>query len=760
MRKPRNRTNVINFLIFAALALLVGGTSIGAAQPKTDADISAYQTLKSSDRPLSRDAVRDLVARLDDAQVRDLLLSRLDATDRAAQQHNAVDIGGAINRIQRNADRIRDQLSAMFAAVVELPGVFPDALERLRDGRPYRFFAFLLLGFAAMLAVGHAVEWLFWRAISGYRQKIIEAQPESVITRFCYLVARFGLDLASIGVFLAAAIGTFFVFYQGHEMTRQTVMTYLAAIAAIRIYATFSRFLLAPKVPALRLVQMTDPQTVFLHRQNLIIAVIAAIGFFTCSLIEALGIVGPVHELMVVLVAAVMIGWIIWTIWASREAISADLRGPPELASRGRRVFADVWPRVTAIYVFLLFILINLIELSGGSVSYYASFGSLLTVLFVPHFDALIERAARSTQTYANEEGRLSLQLQAVVLRAMRIVLFIVAVLFLARIWGVDFFSLAEASFGARIAGALLDIGLTMLVAYVLWEITRIAIDRRLAEEREDESETEVEAGDIGGTGQSRLSTLLPLVKRAIQITIAVIAVMVFLSAMGVNIGPLLAGAGVVGLAIGFGAQTLVRDIVSGVFFLMDDAFRVGEYIDVGTVKGTVEKISIRSLRLRHHKGALHTIPFGEIRHLTNHSRDWVIMKLDFRVPFDTDINKVRKIFKQIGLELLEHPDLGPDFIQPFKSQGVYTTDDSALVIRGKFMAHPGRQFLIRREVYSAVQHAFTENGISFASRQVTVNVPVGAELTEEQKLAVETAAASATGTPPPGMAPTPETAR
>ena len=115
-----------------------------------------------------------------------------------------------------------------------------------------------------------------------------------------------------------------------------------------------------------------------------------------------------------------MIGWIIWTILASREAISADLRGPHELASRARRAFADVWPRITSVYVFLLFITINLIVLSGGSVSYYASFGSLLTVLFVPHFDALIERAARRAQAYANEEGRLGVQLQAVVLRAMR----------------------------------------------------------------------------------------------------------------------------------------------------------------------------------------------------------------------------------------------------------------------------------------------------------------------------------------------------
>ena len=130
-------------------------------------------------------------------------------------------------------------------------------------------------------------------------------------------------------------------------------------------------------------------------------------------------------------------------------------------------------------------------------------------------------------------------------------------------------------------------------------------------------------------------------------VTIAIMATLTALSSFGIDIGPLLAGAGVVGIAIGFGAQTLVRDIVSGVFFLVDDAFRRGEYIDVGAVKGTVEKISLRSLRLRHHLGPLHTIPFGEIATLTNYSRDWVIMKLPLRLTYDTDPEKVRKLIKK-----------------------------------------------------------------------------------------------------------------
>ena len=110
---------------------------------------------------------------------------------------------------------------------------------------------------------------------------------------------------------------------------------------------------------------------------------------------------------------------------------------------------------------------------------------------------------------------------------------------------------------------------------------------------------------------------------------------------------------------MGFGAQALVKDIISGAFFLIDDAFRKGEYVDIGTVKGTVERISIRSMQLRHHNGPLNTIPFGEIRYLTNFSRDWVMMKLPLRVTYDTDLEKLRKLVKKLGRTCCRTPSWG-----------------------------------------------------------------------------------------------------
>ncbi len=292
----------------------------------------------------------------------------------------------------------------------------------------------------------------------------------------------------------------------------------------------------------------------------------------------------------------------------------------------------------------------------------------------------------------------------------------------------------------------VLDVMVIIFIGYVLFHFFRIWIDSKIAEEVDDG--TEAELGDEGGEGgQSRLATLLPLFRGAILAVVVVTIMLIVLMELGINVSPLFAGAGVVGLAVGFGSQTLVRDIFSGAFFLMDDAFRKGEYIDIGDVKGTVEKISVRSFQLRHHLGALNTIPFGEIKVLTNYSRDWVIMKLPLRVTYDTDVEKVRKLIKKLGQELLSDPVIGENFIQPLKSQGVIEMQDSAMIIRVKFMTKPGDQWLIRKRVYQEIRELFAREGIKFAHREVTVRLADGKEaeeLTPKQREAVTGAAQAA----------------
>jgi small-conductance mechanosensitive channel len=317
--------------------------------------------------------------------------------------------------------------------------------------------------------------------------------------------------------------------------------------------------------------------------------------------------------------------------------------------------------------------------------------------------------------------------------------IFLIAFLFFGslRLWGIDI------SVGRMFTRSALSILLILLLSFITWQLIKARIDQKLKEEMPDDDEEAEE----GGAGGSRMGTLLVLLRKFVLAVMFVMVSLIVLSSLGVNIGPLIAGAGVLGLAIGFGAQTLVKDIISGVFFLIDDAFRVGDFIEISGTKGMVEHISLRSLRLRNPRGPIHTIPFGSMGTVTNNSRDYIISKLDFRVRYDTDVNRVRKIIKKINKIIMKDEEMGPVMLGKLKSQGVRELDDSAMVMRVKFKTVPGEQFVIRREVFRMMQEAFRDNGIEFAHRNVTVYMPPDASDTENNKIdkkAVEAGAAAA----------------
>jgi small-conductance mechanosensitive channel len=365
----------------------------------------------------------------------------------------------------------------------------------------------------------------------------------------------------------------------------------------------------------------------------------------------------------------------------------------------------------------------------------------VLLVIALPIVDMALCRAVGafvSHQTRTGEEstGRALVAYEPIFRHAIHIVITVVGLLMLADLWDLDLFQIAQRSVGARIAGSLLTAGIVVLATYMLWEIVRTAIDRRLS----------AEGAPSGDAPATRLRTVLPILRATILVTIVVMAVMSVLAGLGVDILPLIAGAGVVGVAIGFGSQTLVRDIVSGAFFLMDDAFRLGEYIEVGDAKGRVEKINLRSVFLRHHRGPINILPYGEIKRLRNTSRDWQVHILEFRLPYETSMLEVKKIVKKIGDELVADEDYAPDIIQAPKSVGVMAAEDGGVLVRVKFTARPGNnQWVIRRVTYDKIIRAFREAGIRFANRQVTVAVPEGGapslhKATAAAAIALETA--------------------
>ncbi|MGV6871488.1 mechanosensitive ion channel family protein [Pseudochelatococcus sp. B33] len=318
--------------------------------------------------------------------------------------------------------------------------------------------------------------------------------------------------------------------------------------------------------------------------------------------------------------------------------------------------------------------------------------------------------------------------IEVCITRGARLALVIGAAYWLSEVWGIDLIALTnDATPLKRLMRGILNAVITLFFADFLWQLIKALIDARLAQAGPPGAHGE-EAPATSGFGhgddparQARLRTLLPIFRNILLVVIAVIAIMMALSGLGVEIGPLIAGAGVVGVAVGFGSQTLVRDVISGIFYLLDDAFRVGEYIQSGNYKGRVESFSLRSVKLRHHRGPVYTVPFGQLGAVQNMSRDWVMDKFTFNVAYDTDLEKARKIIKTIGQQLAEDPAHAANILEPLKMQGVEQFGEYGIQIKCKMMTRPGEQFVLRRTALRQIKQAFDEAGISFALPRVHV---------------------------------------
>ena len=679
-----------------------------------------------------------VLARLSDGEIRQVLLEYLNenAASEPAERFNPANIAFAL---QDGFGRIRDRSAEVFGAAPQLPGVFVTSFQRIVGEQSAGQFGAFILIFLISLGVAYAVERLIRRQLKTVGLEDLPAR-QRFGGKVLVLVRRYLLELAYIFLFCCVSATIYFLAGSDYASFRATFVFYLAATAITRAAIAGTTVFYAPKAPGLRLPSLSDADALRLKQALNITVALGAFGFFTCALFAVHGVVGHAHELVLIIVGTVTITALVTSVLLNRAAITNDILSTGGEPSQARMIVAKVYPVLVSAVFVLMWIGVVASAFLGLVPLYGAALTTIFTLLVLPSLDAAMEREANLCLGDGAE-------LTAALGRSGRIALLVLAIVVLAIAWRIQLFDVTGGGISTQIAHGLLQAGATLAVAYILWQAARIWIDRKI---REEEEEFAKQAGqdlgemEIGGAGQSRLRTLLPLIKRSIQITLAIVTVMFVMSSLGVDIGPLLAGAGVVGLAVGFGSQTLVRDVVSGLFFLLDDAFRLGEYVDVGDVRGSVEKISIRSFQLRHHRGALNTIPFGEISVLQNFSRDWAIMKLRFRVPFDTDLEKVRKIMKTVGRELMENPAISDDFLQPLKSQGVLEVDDYGLVVRAKFMSKPGKQFLIRRYAYMAVQQAFADNGIDFAKPEVRVVVDDDEEEDATVRKAAEVGGAAA----------------
>ncbi|GAB5375672.1 MAG: hypothetical protein AcusKO_21340 [Acuticoccus sp.] len=757
--------------ILAALlaTLFVLSVSPGFAQGMLSVVEKAQSTESDAQSASASEATADqrLQTMIDQARANGtpFIVMPIDASGQPATEASAADtnpIGQAV--VVRNA--MRNTFAALPVAGSEIGEALVTASETEGAGWLWQGILLAIFGVAVGLVARALVRRRAFRSIARSGLDPAKDRVNLVSIVMLRLLARFvALFCFALAGFLAITV--LIPFTDPRGWTAHVVIFGLTAYFFLRdVFTT----IYAPDAPEARMPNLTDEEARRLLRPFLIIAGIGLTLLSLSTWLHGLGLDPRVSDL-VHLVATLTVGLllVIYVI-AERKTVAKIIRGHSPEPSRWRKFVASTWHLFVAAYL-ILGVLHNaqmIVTTTGTRVGPILSpiLGALAGFIAYAIALIVIDRRVRARQeelyrasagtargvgpdgelveTLAPDEPaeptavdaaaeapapaepaddngddgiepitRWQLRWKAFADKIAAMTALLVAIVVTAAVSG-------NLKLHTE-AGEWVGIAVILYVTYVVYHGLKTWIDGKMEEEEGPAAGGHSEDGM--GPGSSRLGTLLPLLRNVLVVVAFAMAGTFLLAGMGVNVAPLFAGAGIIGLAVGFGAQSLIRDIFSGAFFLFDDAFRRGEYLDVGSVMGSVEKISVRSFQLRHHNGPLHTIPFGEIKQLTNFSRDWVIMKLKLRLVYGTDIEKVRKLVKKLGQQMAADPEIGHLFLDPLKSQGVVEMEDSAMICRVKFMTKPGDQFLARRHVYTSIHNLFEKEGIQFASRQVTVRV-------------------------------------
>ncbi|MCV6610741.1 MAG: mechanosensitive ion channel family protein [Amphritea sp.] len=600
--------------------------------------------------------------------------------------------------------------------------------QSLTKGQGWEGFTELATVLFAMMVAGLLVEALAVYKLRSITQRISQQNCEVWHDSLGFLVLRSILSLIGLAVFALVAYTIPISLYGTNDIFEQTLTTLLDMIISVRAFAIVAQLFWAPNASGIRLMKMECGASQDFYRWTVGFVALYYVSTTSWSLMFLHGIDPIMFALVVPFNGLVLNLLAVYFVFSHKITITNLFTNGNTASSTFTQFLRQSWPGLVTIWLLILWFIWATNEFLG----YYTQADHItpawwLTLSF-PFADRilymLMSRLKSISWLQSRTFERRCDRFIHRTLIAFRTILVAAVMYHVINTIGYDTLSMLTEQLG-HYFNKFIDVFIVLIIAYATWEIIQSAIERHLPDvDPEEENGMASLEGEGGGAGASRSETLLPLVRSFMLVFLIVTVSLTILSILGVEIAPLLAGAGIIGIAVGFGAQKLVQDVISGIFFLLDDAFRRGEYIEAAGLRGTVERISIRSIRLRHHLGAVQTIPFSEMATITNLSRDWITMKLEFRLAYDTDVEKVRKIIKKVGQSMLEHEEYGPHFLLPLKSQGVIRVEESALIFRMKFTCVPGEQWIIRREAYRLVKEALSTNGIEFAHRSVHVLLP------------------------------------
>ena len=624
-----------------------------------------------------------------------------------------------------------DGLRLMIADVAEVPQRIDVVALALTGGTDRAALTALGLAFVLVLAVATAAAWGVRRLLRGRLHRLGLLQPASASRLGAAKLEEVLISLAPVAAFLVVAQTLthglllhrtlpLFGVPGGTPVFGALAIGIISAIVTGGVAYVVAVQPLSPGRPGLRVLAVSDEQAEWIARTLGRIIAVAIGGWNITVILYTSGAGMGAAHLAALLDGVAVLVLCLEGLWRTRRFVTGFAAYWHKLAVVSVLGLGITWIRWLLLTSAppLFRVLVTVVVLLGVQAAH--GFASLAArqlashmvrrvarhrTIFVPDAETdrmtAVERPVRPQAVDLRPEMLAAGERFASVLRdAVAWVALIAGAAVLARTWGLHLSDLLGRGDARTWLGMLVDVLLTSLAGVYLWRLFAAGLALMLT--RDD------------GTEQSRSKTVEPLLRAVGIVVIGLGALMLILSNLGISIAPLLASAGVVGIAVGFGAQTLVKDLFSGACYLIEDVFRIGEYIEAATAKGTVEKITFRTVALRHQNGPLHFVPYGSLGTVRNNSRDWVIDKFEIPLPIETDSEQIRRMVKRIGQEMLE-TDLARHIMAPLKCK-LYRIDPGVKLFRCKVQTEPGLQFEVRTEAYRRIELALRDAGLTFAT--------------------------------------------
>jgi moderate conductance mechanosensitive channel len=696
--------------------------AISAATPVPAAEAPSAPPAASTLAPVSPSDLRRLVATLRDPAARDRLVAELEAL-LAAEQAAAEKRQSApparprpaiiLSRFRQRLAIAGHELLAGTAVVLDAPQLIGWARQQLVDPVTRRRwidagYAFALV-FGPALAAEAILRWILTRAVP----RMPVRRSDSRRVRAFFAILAFVVDALPIAIFAAAAFAAVALIPDGLNPTRVTLSVLAEATIEARLALWLARAVLVPAKDSYLLLP-ADAATrnrLYLWLRRFVLA-----GIYGYAIPEAcwwLGIPGALYALLLKAAGLVLALLAIVFVLQQRASVAARLGGAGAAGSgwdRCRRTVGEIWHLPAILYILGLY-LVYALHISGGfAYVLRASVASLVIIAAARLLLRAIDRFRRGgfavsagLQSKFPTLKRRTDRYFPVLLGIAVAAVYGFAALAVLSAWNVPAFAWLNSGLGRIVALELLSTALILAAAIVVWEIVDSAIERYLTR-----------LGTDAPAHRSRLPTLLPFLRTAALCVFVVLIGLTILSHLGIDIAPLLAGAGIVGVAIGFGSQTLVKDIITGLFILVEDQLAVGDVVDVGNGhSGVVEAMTIRTLQLRDQAGTVHTIPFSSVTTIKNLTKDFAYVVARITISYAEDIDRVVAILREVCDTLAEDPALQPLILDPFDYQGVDSLDELWVTLLLRIRTLPMRQWTVGRAFNRLLKIAFDEHRIA-----------------------------------------------